>query len=365
MLSPWTPLPEHHRLLLLTDGFSTPFYAKTAMSLMRYRRSDTVGVIDREHAGRDAFELFQVGNGIPVISDLKQCPDADAVYLGIATPGGKIPDPWRPTIRQAIEMGMDVVSGLHLFLIEDSEYQELARISGSRLVDVRRNSYKTTAKGRQFREGCLRIHTVGHDCSVGKMVAAVEIERELLSRGLDARFAATGQTGIMISGKGAPIDCVVSDFVNGAVEELVVDNEQHDYVLIEGQGSISHPAFSAVTSGLLHGCAPQGLIFCYEAGRTQVKGLSTIPIVPLEKQITALEVMANLRYPCRVIGICINTRTLTPEEADREVARAEERFGLPACDVYRHGAGKLADACQRLRADLIPANRPTGMPTDE
>lgn len=353
MHSPWTVLPPHRRILLLTDGFSTPFYAKTAMSLIRYRPEDTVAVIDKEQAGRDAFELFGVGKGVPVVGDWTQFPDADAVYLGIATPGGKIPDRWRPLIRQAITHGMDVVSGLHLFLIEDPEYSELAKASGSRLVDVRRNSYKSTAKCRNFRAGCLRVHTVGHDCSVGKMVASVEIQRELQARGLDAKFLATGQTGIMISGEGAPIDCVVSDFVNGAVEELVADNEQHDYVLIEGQGSISHPAFSAVTAGLLHGCAPQGLIFCYEAGRTQVKGLSDIPIVPMEQQIAALEAMANLRHPSRVIGICINTRSLTPEEADREVACAEERFQLPACDVYRHGAQKLADACQRLRAEIV------------
>lgn len=312
-----------------------------------------VAVIDREQAGRDAFDLFQVGKGVPVVADLSQFPDADAIYLGIATPGGKIPDQWRPTIRQAIQMGMDVVSGLHIFLVEDPEYVSLAQVSGCQLVDVRRNSYKSTAKCRQFRDGCVRIHSVGHDCSVGKMVASVEIEKELISRGLDAKFVATGQTGIMISGAGAPIDCVVSDFVNGAAEDLVVDNEQHDYVLVEGQGSISHPAFSAVTAGLLHGCAPQGLIFCYEAGRTQVKGLKEIAIAPLERQIAALEAMANLRHPCRVIGICINTRTLTPEQADQEVAMAEARFQLPACDVYRHGAGKLADACQKLRASIV------------
>jgi uncharacterized NAD-dependent epimerase/dehydratase family protein len=353
MQSPWTPLPQHHRIVLLTDGFSTPFYAKTAISLLRYRRGDVVAVLDREMAGRDAVELFQIGQGVPVVPDLSQLPEADSIYLGIATPGGRIPDQWRSTIRQAIEMGMDVVSGLHLFLVEDPEYVQLAQASGSRLVDVRRNSYKSTAKCRQFRNGCIRIHSVGHDCSVGKMVATVEIERELISRGLDAKFVATGQTGIMISGAGAPIDCVVSDFVNGAAEDLVAENEQHDFVLVEGQGSISHPAFSAVTAGLLHGCAPQGLIFCYEAGRTQVKGLKDVPIAPLEQQIVALEAMANLRCPCKVIGICINTRTLTAEQADQEVAMAEERFQLPACDVYRHGAGKLADACEKLRSELL------------
>jgi uncharacterized NAD-dependent epimerase/dehydratase family protein len=348
----WTPLPQHSRIALLTEGFSSPFYAKTAMSLIRYRGSDVVAVIDNEHSGKEAQELLQVGQGVPVVADVGELSDCQAVYLGIATPGGKLPESWRPILRRAIGMGMDIVSGLHEFLVEDSEYVDLASKSGSRLVDVRRNRFKTTAKCLDFRSDCIRIHSVGNDCSVGKMVVTLEIEKELLSRGYRAKFIATGQTGIMISGEGAPIDCVVSDFVNGAVEELVANNQENDFLCIEGQGSISHPAFSAVTAGLLHGCAPQGLIFCYEAGRSSVKGLKEIPIVPMQQQIDALNAMANLRHPCQIIGMGINTRGLSLEQAEREVAEAEDRFGLPACDVYRHGAGKLADACQQLRDRL-------------
>lgn len=351
--SEWTKLPVHKNIALLTDGFSTPFYAKTAMSLMKYRPGEVIAVIDQKEVGKKAVDLFKMGGDVPVVAGLESIPQCDSIYLGIATPGGKLPEAWRPLLRQAIQGGIDIVSGLHDFLIDDPEYVALAKISGCQLVDVRRNSYKKTAKCHPFRSECIRIHSVGNDCSIGKMVTTLEVERELARRGYSAKFVATGQTGIMITGEGAPIDCVVSDFVNGAVEELVAKNEHHDFVLIEGQGSISHPAFSAVTAGLLHGGAPQGLLFCYEAGRTHVKGLKDIPIVPMEQQIAVVEAMANLRYPSKVIGISINTRTLSDEEALREVAAAEDRFGLPACDVYRHGATKIADACEKLRQQLL------------
>lgn len=351
--SAWTELPDHRRIILMTDGYSTPHYAKTAMSLLRYRPSEVVAVLDQEHAGKTADQLFKMGHGVPVIGNLHQVPPCDSLYMGIATAGGKLPEAWRPIIRQAIEMKMDIVSGLHDFLVEDTQYVQLAQQHGSRLVDVRRNRYKSTAKRREFPCENIRIHSVGNDCSVGKMVVALEVQKELSARGYNAQFAATGQTGIMISGNGVPVDCVVSDFVNGAVEELVGQHERADFVLIEGQGSLAHPAFSAVTAGLLHGCAPQGLLFCYEANRKQVKGLDSVPIVDIERQLAAFETMANLRYPCQVIGMGINTRSLTPDQAQREVEQTEARFGLPACDVYRQGASKLADACEQLRRQLL------------
>jgi len=175
----------------------------------------------------------------------------------------------------------------------------------------------------------------------------------LVAAGEDAKFLATGQTGIMVSGEGVPIDCVVADFVNGAAEDLVARNEQHDFLLVEGQGSISHPAFSAVTAGLLHGCAPDGLLFCYEAGREFVKGLNQVPIAPMKEQLRACEVMANLRHPCKFIGVTVNTRTLSPAAATAEIERAEQYFGLPACDVYRDGVGKLVAAAIQLRREVL------------
>ncbi|APZ92908.1 DUF1611 domain-containing protein [Fuerstiella marisgermanici] len=346
-------MTSHRRIVLITDGYSTPFVAKTAISILRYRTDDVVAVIDQEASGTTAQQLLLAGGDIPVVGSLSAVNDADALYVGIAPPGGKLPDEWRPLILEALRRKMDVVSGLHDFLIDDEEYVAAAKQSGARLIDVRRNRHKSTAKRHRFRPGNVRIHAVGHDCSVGKMVVTLEIQRGLAAAGHDAKFLATGQTGIMISGEGVPIDCVVADFVNGAAEELVKANEQHDFLLIEGQGSISHPSFSAVTLGLLHGCAPDGLVFCYEAGRDQVKGLDNVDIPDLADQIQAYEAVANLRHPCKMIGIAVNTRNLTAEEADAELFRAEDRFGLPACDVYRTGADKLVQASIALREEVF------------
>ncbi len=351
-------LLSHRRIALLTDGYSTPFLAKTAISLLRYRMSDIAVVIDRGEAGKTSQALFGTGGDVPVVANLFDTAEfdakaIDALYIGIAPPGGKLPEEWRPIIQEAIKRKIDIVSGLHDFLAEDESYRIQSQESGGNLIDVRRNNYRETAKRHLFRKENVRIHAVGNDCSIGKMVASLEVQMGLEALGHDAKFLATGQTGIMISGEGVPIDCVVADFVNGAAEELVVANEHHDFLLIEGQGSISHPAYSAVTLGLLHGCAPDGLIFCYEAGRKQVKGFHNIDIPPMKDQMQACEINANLRHPCKIIGIAINTRVMSDVEATAEIANAEDRFGLPACDVYRTGANKLVQASIALRKELL------------
>jgi uncharacterized NAD-dependent epimerase/dehydratase family protein len=344
---------DHHRIAILTDGYSTPFVAKTAINLLRYRTDDVRAVIDANAAGSTSQALFGVGGTIPVVKDFPPASDVDALYIGIAPPGGKLPSEWRPIILEAIRRGIDVVAGLHDFLTDDAEYVSLAKQSGSQLVDVRRNSFKSTATGHRFRPGCFRVHTVGHDCSVGKMVAALEIHRGLVARTQSSKFLATGQTGIMIEGDGVPIDCVVADFVNGAAEQLAMQHEHHDFLLIEGQGSVTHPAYSAVTLGLLHGSAPDALVFCYEAGRKHVKGFGNIDIPPMKEQMAVFLANANVRHPCKFIGIAINSRNLTPNEALAEVERVEQTYGLPACDVYLHSADKLVDACMTARAEVV------------
>lgn len=356
-------LKDYHAIALLTDGYSTPFLAKTAISLLRYRSDDVAVILDAAEAGRTAVDLFGAGGDIPVVGSIDeyatkakdhgtQASCIDALFIGIAPPGGNLPGPWRAILLDAIERGIDIVSGLHEFLSDDVEFQQRASDTGCRLIDVRKNHERETAKGVAFRDGCLRIHTVGHDCSVGKMVVALEVQREMEVRGVDAQFVATGQTGIMICGEGVPVDCVVSDFVNGAVENLVRRHEQHDVLFVEGQGSISHPSFSAVTLGLLHGCAPDGLIFCYEVGRTMVKGLDGVPLLPNRALIEAYEANASLRHPARVIGIAMNSRNVSAAEAEVERIRIAEEFGLPVSDVYRDGAGVLADAVSSLQREM-------------
>ncbi|MCR9197262.1 MAG: DUF1611 domain-containing protein [Planctomycetaceae bacterium] len=341
-MNPYAALQNYQQIVVLTDGCSTPQLAKTAISLLRYRPSDICAVFDREHAGRDAGQLFPAGHGVPVVGQFP--PQADAVFVGIASPGGRLPVSWRPVLTAALRQGLDLVSGLHEFLTSDDELVQLAKERGCRLIDVRRNSEFSTSSGEPLGSRSLRIHTVGQDCSVGKMVATLELERELKERAVDARFLATGQTGIMIAGDGVPIDCVVADFVNGAAERLVRRHEQHEILLIEGQGSLSHPSFSAVTAGLLNGCAPQGLIYCYEIGREHVKGLDNVRLRSHGELMNAYLTMAALRHPCSFIGIAMNGRFATAAQVSAERRRMQSEFGLPVCDVYRDGPGLLADA---------------------
>lgn len=343
-------------MVLLTEGASTAARAKTAISLLRYRASDIAAVLDSQAPARTAAELFGVGGEIPVIDSLDRVPEADALVIGIASAGGRIPPEWRGLLLDAITRGLHIVSGLHDFLSDDQELAALAEQHDVRLVDVRRNSERHTADAVEFPRECLRIHTVGNDCSVGKMAAALEIQRGLSARGLDAGFAATGQTGIMIAGDGVPIDCVVADFVNGAAERLVQRMQQHAYLLIEGQGSIINPRFSAVTTGLLHGCAPDGLILCYEADRKTVKGLDHVPITPLEKVRPLIESMASARHPCRSLGVAMNSRYLDDAAAEAERRRMREAMQLPVCDVYRHGPDELVDAVIAFREERDQCN---------
>lgn len=346
-------LVGYKKIVLLTEGASREVAAKTAFGMLRYRGSDIAAVLDGAEIGLCAQEVFGFGGGIPMIASIRDCPDATALFIGISPAGGKLPASWKPILLEALGQGVDIVSGLHDFLINDPQLVEAARQGNARLCDVRRNSEHTVAQNACFPENNLRIHTVGQDCGVGKMVVSLEVQREVERRGWDARFLATGQTGIMIAGRGVPVDCVVADFISGAVEQLVLRNQNADTLVIEGQGSISHPSFSGVTLGLLHGCAPQGLILCYEAGRTHVRELEHVPLKPLPKLLTWYETIASMRSPAKVIGVAVNGKYLSATDTDKEVKRVEDELGLPACDVWRHGAGKLADAVEALRAELV------------
>lgn len=340
------------RIILLTEGVADPAAAKTAVNLLRYRPDEVAAVFDRARAGRSAGEVFGVGGDTPVIASLDECGDGDTLMVGVAPAGGMLPAAMREVILAGIGRGMTIVSGLHQFLSEDTELREAAQRHGARLHDIRKNNERQVAQRRDIRNECLRIHTVGHDCNVGKMVVSVELTRALRERGFDAKFVATGQTGIMIEGDGCPVDAVIADFINGAAERLVLANQHHEILLIEGQGSIAHPRYSAVTLGLLHGCLPDGLILCYEVGRENVMGMESIRIPPLRKLRDLYESMSSIMHPCRVIGIAMNTRKSTAEAARAERVRIEADLNLPACDVVRDGPGPLVDAINRLQTEL-------------
>lgn len=343
---------DSRRLIILTEGHSEPITAKTAASVLRYKSSEVVALLDTTQVGKTAHQLLGVGGEIPVVGNLDAAPDATALMLGIAPPGGRIPDAWRSVILGAIDRGLDVVSGLHDFLSADAEFSKAAANKGVQLVDVRKNNERDVAKRENIREECLRIHTVGQDCSLGKMLVSLELSLALQKAGVDTKFVATGQTGILIEGDGAPIDCVVADFVSGAVEKLILANQHHDVLLIEGQGSLAHPRYSGVTLSLLHGCMPHGMIMCYEVGRKNVNGMEHISLHSLPKLIEVYETMANLMGPSKVIGVAMNSSFVSADEADREREKVRSELGLPVCDVIRHGSDELVQAIQKMSPQL-------------
>ncbi len=332
------------KIVVLTDGYADSHTAKTGISVIRYRPQDVVAMLDEPSAGKTCQEVVGTGGTIPVVATLADAPGANTLLIGIAPPGGKIPQAWRPIVLEAIDRGMNIVSGLHDLLKDDAEFAAAAAEHGVQLVDVRDNDERDVANREGIRKECLRIHTIANDCSCGKMITAIEVAEGLKRRGKDAKFVATGQTGIMVEGDGCPVDRVIADFVNGAAEKLVLANQHHEVIVLEGQGSLFHPRYSCVTLGLLHGAMPDGLIACYEMGRAQIQGMEQVDLPSLERLIETYEMTARIMHPCRVIGVGVNGRRFTDEQVAAECEEVTRRTGLPACDVYRHGPDKLVEA---------------------
>ncbi len=337
------------KTIILTEGFTNPHTAKTASSVIRYGNDDVVALLDSTVAGETTQSQLGVGGAIPIVASLDEAPPADLLLLGIAPPGGSIPPSWRTVILEAISRGMDVTAGLHDFLNDDEEFTAAATAHGVTLTDVRQNHERDIARRLGLRGDCLRVLTVGHDCSVGKMLTSIELTKGLCAAGHDAHFIATGQTGIMVSGDGCPIDRVIADFVSGAVEKMILKHQHHDILMIEGQGSLVHPSYSAVTLGLIHGANPQALILVCELGRETITGLDHLRIPPLARIRELNETMASIFQPCPVIGIAVNSRKVSPEEAAAARIRLREEFGLPVCDVVRDGPQDLIEAVLAYR----------------
>lgn len=349
-----------HRFLILADGQFGPLTSKTANSCIRYFPERIVAVLDRAQAGKTVQDVLGFGGAIPVVGDfargVEAGPGATALIVGIAPMGGRLPDDWKAWLREAIERGLEIWSGLHSFIGDDPELGPLARTRGVRILDARRPPPDLPiADGRAAEVDAFVILTVGSDCNVGKMTAQLELRDELVRRGHKTSFVATGQTGIFIEGWGIAVDAVVADFIAGAAEQLVLQGAAgNDIVLVEGQGSLIHPGYSGVTLGLLHGSCPDALILCHQATRDHIGDYHGrepwVRIPPLPDLIEIYERAAEPVRPTRVIGVCLNTFDM-PEDAAREaVARAAEETGLPATDPVRFGSAPLVDAIVREAA---------------
>lgn len=269
---------------------------------------------------------------------------ARSLLIGVANAGGYIPPHWEAVLIEALEAGLDLISGLHTRMADLPQVAETAKRLGRRLLEAREPAPAFCVVGTGDKRTGLRLLTVGTDCAVGKMYAALAITKELKARGADADFRATGQTGIFIAGSGAPIDAIISDFVAGAAERLSPDAAPDHWDVIEGQGSLFHPAYAGVTLGLLHGSQPDALVLCHDATRTALDGLETFPTPSLAEAIALNLRLASLTNPAvRMAGICINTSRLTPQAAADYLRDTQAALGLPCCDPVRTGVAAIVE----------------------
>jgi uncharacterized NAD-dependent epimerase/dehydratase family protein len=309
---------------------------------MRYRPESVVAVLDSRRAG-------ETEDGVPVVSTVAEgvALGATTALVGVATQGGRFPPAWRELLRSAIAAGLDVESGLHEFISEDAELVELAAAHGVALRDLRKPPPGLNVPtGANLTHGAKVVLLVGSDCAIGKMTVALELDAAAKRAGLASEFVPTGQTGIAIAGWGIAVDAVVSDFVAGAAERLVLEGVARggELLFVEGQGSLLHPAYSGVTLGLLHGSAPHAYVLCHMAGQEFIDGDERFAIPSLPSLVELHERVSLLARPARVVALAINTRLLGEAEARAALEQAEAVTGLTADDPVRFGAARLFDA---------------------
>jgi uncharacterized NAD-dependent epimerase/dehydratase family protein len=348
---------RERRLVILAEGNFGFHHGKTAMGVIRYGSDPVAAVLDSTQAGRNVSEWLP-GRDIPILAALDEAlalpVPPTALLIGIAPTGGKLPDSWRATILAAIDAGLDIHSGLHTFLGDDREFAAAAVVAGVGIVDYRRPPERMeTAVGRPHRPGSRIILTVGTDCAIGKMSVALELRQAAVEAGRSAAFVATGQTGMMIEGWGVAVDRVIADFLQGTTEWLVEQGEARgDWVIVEGQGSLDHPAYSSVTLGLIHGATPHAMVMVHRLGLAEHDfehdPACSFPIAPLGPYIATHEQVAALVAPSRVVAVALNTVDVaSDDEARREIERIEAETGLPCDDPVRFGGARLWAAIER------------------
>jgi len=337
-LIPDVQLPQPY-LLFLGDT-TEPGYAKTAFGLRDWAGERCVGEF--------ACEGATVTTGLRSLTPAQaHAAGARAMVIGVANAGGFIPPSWLSALVQAMEAGLDIISGMHARLRDFDVLRETADRLGRRLIDVRQPPAGIPIASGRRRKG-QRLLTLGTDCALGKKYTALALTRAFAGRGVDATFRATGQTGILIAGGGIPMDAVVSDFAAGAAEMLTPDADDNHWDVIEGQGSLFHPAYAGVSLALLHGSQPDVIVVCHEPGRERVLGHPGYAVPGIEETIyLALRLGSRTRPNIRCAGVSLNTSKLSESAARRLIAEESTRLGRPVADPMRGGEAfdRLVDAC--------------------
>ncbi len=322
--------------LLFIGDAEDQLAAKTAYGVAHWRPGLCVGQL--------RLKGCKISIGLPDMTVAEAAAaGARTLVIGVANRGGVISAAWADTMARALDAGMDVANGLHNRLSDVPGLADRAARLGRDLIEVRVPS-RAFPIGTGARRAGRRLITVGTDVSVGKMYAALAIEREMRARGFNADFRATGQTGIFIAGDGVAVDAVVSDFISGAIEWLCPANDDDHWDVIEGQGSVLHPSYAGVTLGLLHGAQPDALVACHDATRTRLRGAPEYPVLSIEDCIAAHLAGAQLTNPdARCIGVAINTSGLDPGAAERTLKETADRIGLPCVDPVATGVAAIVD----------------------
>jgi uncharacterized NAD-dependent epimerase/dehydratase family protein len=310
--------------------------AKTGFGLRDWCRDDCIG--------QWLLPTGTVDLGLPVLTPTNAVrAGAKSLVIAVAPVGGSIAQAWIPSLVEALEAGLDVVSGMHTKLADVPDLKAAALRCDRELVDVRHpRTHFPVATG--VRRPGKRVLTVGTDRALGKKYTALALTRELLGRGISADFRATGQTGIMISGGGVAIDAVVADFIAGAAESLSPTNDPQHWDVIEGQGSLFHPAYAGVTLGLLHGSQPDALVLCHDPTRLRIEGFPQYPLIDLKTATRRyLEAAQLTNERVRFVGVSLNTSNLSREQRAETIERIGGQLDLPCCDPLITGTGAIAD----------------------
>ncbi|GAB4217611.1 MAG: DUF1611 domain-containing protein [Synechococcales cyanobacterium] len=344
-----SPLTTAHRVLLLMQGGLSGEGGKTGLALLRYRAEQVVAVVDAQHSGESLAAVTGIPHPAPIVESVQAALAfrPEVMVIGIAPSGGVLPDDWHTDLKTGLAAGLSLVNGLHAPLSRDPQWRQWLR-PGQWIWDVRQEPPGLgvgTAAAADL--PCTRILTVGTDMAVGKMSTSLELHALARQQGLRSAFVATGQTGLMISGFGIPLDAVRVDYASGAVEQAVLQASQdHDLIHIEGQGSLFHPA-STATLPLLRGGQPTHLIVVHRYGQTQVRGVSPARIPPLPAAIALYEALAAASCSftaAKVVGIALNTKHLSPSAAQAAIEQTQAETGLPCIDPIRFGAAPLLAA---------------------
>ena len=344
--------PKNRVIIYAQDSFGGES-AKTAIGFIRYGLCETVSVVDRKLTSKTVGEVLNIKSSIPIVASIEEAknlrPDADVLMIGIATVGGNFPREWIPEIKKAIKHKLNIANGLHDFLSEIPEIKTLANKEGVYLWDVRKvNDKFQVANARLLEYPVEVVLTVGTDGAIGKMTVALELTKSARLIGKSAKFIATGQTGMMISSEGVPVDAIRGDFMAGAIEEEIIKaaKTNNEIVFVEGQGSILHPGWSGVTLALLHGCLPHKLILCHKAHRDYLRN-TKVKIESLSQFAKVYENISLSLRQAKVVGIGLNTFGLDEKQTQYEIKKAEDETGLPTDDPVKYSGEKLLAQCLR------------------